>query len=89
MIDDGKNTIQKITRKKNKLVKEDITPDNIAYKNLTVPPGERMCPVCRATLTKYESLYASKTRTSSGEKILIHGCKYCFKEAKPDLNRAV
>lgn len=46
---------------------------------LTRAPGSRMCPLCGSELTKYEALYASQVETGSGKKILIHGCRYCYK----------
>jgi hypothetical protein len=44
-----------------------------------------MCPLCRTRLSKYEALYASRARFSDGDKILIHGCRYCYKpDEDPD-----
>jgi hypothetical protein len=42
-------------------------------------PRERICPLCRAVLTKYEVLYASRVEMPGGDKILIHGCRYCYR----------
>jgi hypothetical protein len=42
-------------------------------------PRERVCPLCAAVLTKYEVLYASRVETPGGDKILIHGCRYCHR----------
>jgi len=44
-------------------------------------PGERICPLCRSKLTKSDALYASRVRSSNGEKILIHGCRHCYKDS--------
>jgi hypothetical protein len=45
---------------------------------------ERTCPVCRSKLSKYEALYASKIVKDS-TKILIYGCRYCYKpDEDPD-----
>ena len=46
----------------------------------TIPPGERMCPLCRTVLTKREALYASKIALNNTDKLLILGCRYCYKE---------
>ena len=48
----------------------------------SIPPGERMCPLCRTKLTKHEALYASRVRVEDTAKIFIYGCKYCYKEDK-------
>jgi len=44
-----------------------------------VYPRERICPLCAAVLTKYEVLYASRVEMPEGAKILIHGCRYCYR----------
>lgn len=61
---------------------EEIRPEYIRFRGLAdLPPGERICPLCRATLTRFEPLYASQVKTDSGQKILIHGCPKCYKGA--------
>lgn len=45
-------------------------------------PGVRMCPLCNSELTKYEALYASKFKAAGEIKILIYGCRYCYKPEK-------
>ncbi len=48
-------------------------------------PGTRTCPLCGSMLTKYEALYASVTENGAGKKVLIHGCRYCYKpDEDPD-----
>lgn len=42
-------------------------------------PRERICPLCGAVLLKYEVLYASRVVLPGGDKILIHGCRYCYR----------
>ena len=42
-------------------------------------PGVRMCPLCASELTRYEALYASKFKSGGEVKILIYGCRYCYK----------
>jgi rubredoxin len=45
----------------------------------------RTCPLCGATLTKYEALYAATVKIESGQKIMICSCRYCYRpEEKPD-----
>jgi len=46
----------------------------------TIPPGERMCPLCRTILSKREALYASKIALNNTNKLLILGCCHCYKE---------
>ncbi|HOO70508.1 MAG TPA: hypothetical protein PK926_02025 [Spirochaetota bacterium] len=63
-----------------------VTAEKISVKTKPGPaPGERMCPVCRSMLSKYEALYASEVETRWGRKIMIYGCRYCYKpEEDPD-----
>ena len=82
--DSGKNKYNRITgkvKKKNDNERNSkIESKNITCSNLTnIPPGERMCPVCRKSLTKFEPLYASNIETDSGSRVLIYGCGYCYK----------
>lgn len=42
-------------------------------------PGERICPLCNSTLTKYEALYATFIDNENERRLLIHGCRYCYK----------
>ncbi|MCL2025264.1 MAG: hypothetical protein FWG92_00455 [Leptospirales bacterium] len=46
----------------------------------TIPPGERMCPLCRTILSKREALYASKIALHNTHKLLILGCQHCYKD---------
>ncbi|MDR3237633.1 MAG: hypothetical protein LBT84_03935 [Spirochaetia bacterium] len=46
----------------------------------TIPPGERMCPLCRSMLTKHEALYASRVAFNDANKLMILGCRYCYKD---------
>ncbi len=58
-----------------------VEAEKVSYPHLkSIPPGERICPLCRTPLTRYEPLYASQVDTGSGSRILIHGCTYCYKE---------
>jgi hypothetical protein len=63
--------------------KENLSPNMVSF--AAMAPGERMCPLCRTKLSKYEALYASRMRFSDGDKIMIHGCRYCYKpDEDPD-----
>lgn len=49
------------------------------------PPGKRICPLCSTPLQKYEALYAGHVESPSGNKILIFGCRYCYRpDEDPD-----
>lgn len=61
----------------------EISPEKIGFRSLSaIPPGSRMCPLCRAPLTKFEPLYAKETGTGSGKKIIIYGCCHCWKDKR-------
>lgn len=57
-----------------------MNPDMVDYFAIKRAPGTRLCPLCGKELTKYESLYASEVEEQGKKKILIHGCRYCYKE---------
>ncbi|HSV97285.1 MAG TPA: hypothetical protein VLM75_10165 [Spirochaetota bacterium] len=57
-----------------------IEPQDIFLKKPRSHPGERMCPLCGSALTNYEALYAAPVKDGDGGKILILGCRYCYKE---------
>ena len=64
-----------------------IESANTSVKNKIInsAPGERFCPLCGSSLTKFEALYASHISTDKGKKILIYGCRYCYKpEENPE-----
>lgn len=68
------------------------SPESLETKNFRrLParaPGTRTCPLCGSELTKYEALYASKNILGGEAKILIHGCRYCYKsDENPDSSR--
>lgn len=46
----------------------------------TIPPGERICPLCRSKLSKYEPLYAVPVKGDRDQKLMIYGCPYCYKD---------
>jgi hypothetical protein len=74
----GKEKVMEMTGKKPP-AKTTVEPGRIS--NLAKrAPGSRTCPLCGSELTKYEALYASVLEEGSGRKILIHGCRYCYKQ---------
>jgi len=81
-ISDGMNKIRKPAQVKSKISKQNIEPGTIGLRGRkNIPPGTRICPLCGSELTKYEGLYASKITEKSDNKIMIMGCKYCFKDS--------
>ena len=78
MYDAGKRKIKDLAS--GKKPEPDINPDEITYKNKqTRAPGQRLCPLCLSELSKYEALYATLVNDDAS-KILIYGCRYCYKE---------
>lgn len=61
-----------------------VNPQAVSYEEINKLPRERICPLCRAVLTRYEALYASQIVSPQGKKILIYGCRYCYKQEDPD-----
>lgn len=80
LISDGiKKTQEKV--KTGRISEQKIEPENIGFRNRRlIPPGNRVCPLCCSELTKFEGLYATKIYENGDKKILIMGCKYCFKD---------
>jgi hypothetical protein len=73
----GKEKVMEMTGKK-PAAKTTVEPGRIS--NLPKrAPGTRTCPLCGSGLTRYEALYASVLEEGTGRKILIHGCRYCYK----------
>jgi hypothetical protein len=80
-VTEGRKKISKLFTEKDKTEKEYIEPEKIGFRGIrSIPTGSRICPLCGSTLTKYEGLYATKIIESYEKKILIMGCKYCFKD---------
>ena len=80
-ITEGKEKISKAFSAKDKTAKEFVEPDKIGFRGIRLlPPGNRICPLCGSILTKYEGLYATKITDNSERKILIMGCRYCYKD---------
>jgi len=57
-----------------------VNPQSVLYEEDEQYPRKRICPLCGAVLTKYEALYAAQIEGPSGKKILIYGCRYCYRE---------
>jgi hypothetical protein len=82
-----RDTTETITKKdfflklkaKHKKSRKDIFKNSPINK---INPGLRMCPFCRVKLSRDEPLYASKVFDKNDKKLLIHGCKLCYKPEK-------
>jgi len=62
-------------------VQEEVEPGTISFrKRPALPPGTRICPMCGSQLTRYEGLYASRIDMTGSSKLMIMGCKYCYKD---------
>ena len=80
-ISGGKKKFSEYKSGQSKIIKQNIEPETIGFRGRKqIPPGSRICPLCGSELTKYEGLYASKVNDKSENKLLIMGCKYCFKD---------
>lgn len=80
-ISTGKKKIQSPLSDHNKIITQAIQPGSVGFRGRnSIPPGTRLCPLCGSELTKYEGLYASRIIEKSENKILIMGCKYCYKD---------
>lgn len=77
----GLNKLGKSGAEQNKALRQNIEPETIGFRGRkNLPPGSRICPLCGSELTKFEGLYASKISEKTENKILIMGCKYCYKD---------
>jgi len=56
-----------------------VEPESIFHRKWKKAPGERICPLCGSTLTQFEALYATPLKDPLGTKILILGCRHCYK----------
>ena len=82
----GKEKIRQVRRVRSPRQEASVTPEKIQVgRTVRRAPGERMCPLCGSSLSKYEALYASQVETKWGPKIMIYGCRYCYKpDEDPD-----
>lgn len=75
----GKEKLKEIREKKNP-PEQTVNPERVDYFSIPRAPGTRLCPLCGTELSKYEALYASEVEEGGKKKILIHGCRYCYKD---------
>jgi hypothetical protein len=76
----GKEKVKKFRQQKSPNPEPSVKSDAITYRdNIKRAPGQRICPLCGSFLSKYEALYASHVETQWGSKIMIYGCRYCYK----------
>lgn len=76
--------ITKINEKEDKFKDADIEVDeknkiHTKEKNKDTGLKKRICPLCHSFLEKHESLYAEMYEGEIRPKVIIHGCKYCYK----------
>jgi hypothetical protein len=57
-------------------------PVTLGFRHIKLPPGERICPVCRSKLGGPEALYATETVENGRKKIMIDGCRRCTRRSK-------
>jgi len=67
-------------------IRPDVRPESVQTVRATKrAPGARTCPLCGSELTKYEALYASHVKNGNENKIMIFGCRYCYRpDEDPD-----
>jgi hypothetical protein len=56
-----------------------VSPESIFHKKWKAHPGQRICPLCGSVLANFEALYAEPVKGEKGPRILILGCRYCYK----------
>ena len=89
-LDSGKKKIMRISASEKTVTARPSTKNTSAGREQQFSslkkahPGERICPLCGSVLTRHEPLYASRYERGNAKKILIHGCRYCFKPEKSD-----
>lgn len=81
LIADGKEKIKSLGSQKENAPVQNVDTGAVAFRNRpALAPGTRICPLCGSSLTKYEGLYASKVTERGSEKLMIMGCRYCYRE---------
>lgn len=81
LIADGKEKIKNLGSPKEAASVQKMETGTISFRNRpALAPGTRICPLCGSSLTKYEGLYASKVMERGSEKLIIMGCRYCYRE---------
>ena len=77
----GNEKIKQIKSTKPQQPVKNMNSETVSFRNRpSLPPGVRVCPLCGSELTRYEGLYASKVIDKKNAKLLIMGCRYCYKE---------
>ncbi len=56
-----------------------VTPETVQTRRQEPGSMKRICPLCGSALSKYEALYAAPVESNTGIRILIYGCRYCYK----------
>ena len=46
----------------------------------------RFCPLCNSSLVKHDSIYAEMYKGEQRPKVVIHGCRYCYKPSGKKTN---
>ena len=81
LIADSKEKIKSLGSSKEPVSVQNVDSGTIGFRNRpALAPGTRICPLCGSSLTKYEGLYASKVMERGSEKLIIMGCRYCYRE---------
>lgn len=75
----GKDAIMRKVNGSGTAEKISIEPGSIEYSSVQSYPREKRCPLCGAVLSQYEALYASRLEMNAGSKIMIYGCRFCYK----------
>ena len=77
----GHKKIKNLKTPEEKQSEQKMDSNGIAFRNRpALPPGTRVCPLCGSELTRFEGLYASKILDKNNAKLLIMGCRYCYKD---------
>ncbi len=81
LIADGREKLKDPGTPKQNVPVQKMDSATVAFRNRpALPPGTRICPLCGSALTKYEGLYSSKVYERGSEKLMIMGCRYCYRD---------
>ena len=81
LIAEGREKLKSLNTPKQSAPVQKMDTGPVSLRNRpALPPGTRLCPLCGSSLTKYEGLYASKVFERGSEKLMIMGCRYCYRE---------
>lgn len=59
-----------------------LAPESVTCRDRISGLPPRVCPLCGSVLTQNEALFASPVEGAKGRKIMIFGCRHCYKEVK-------